>query len=238
MWWKASAMWVRRSRLGRGSGMRLCYAPNANDSEFALQLVEEQQQAGPAMLCRFCRSVPDAWQIRKIHRVCWRWCASRSWGWQDLHQKRIPGWWRWSRRRIRAISALSCAPSTRSAPAGCCCWKTASIPTIRRVRARQHGGVVLAPGGRSLVRRVSLPGPPAGYHVYGTSAHAQARLPRSVRYQLPCILLLGSEREGLSQAQTAACERLSACRCVAGCTSLNLAVAAGVMLYAMLRQET
>jgi RNA methyltransferase, TrmH family len=72
------------------------------------------------------------------------------------------------------------------------------------------------------------------YHVYGTSAHG-AQDARQVReYQRPCILLLGSEREGLTPQQAACCEKMIRLPMHGGATSLNLAVAAGVMLYAML----
>jgi len=71
------------------------------------------------------------------------------------------------------------------------------------------------------------------YHVYGTSAHASVDY-RSVQvYPSPRILLLGSEREGLTPQQAAACEQLIRLPMVGRTTSLNLAVAAGVMLYAM-----
>lgn len=75
-----------------------------------------------------------------------------------------------------------------------------------------------------------------GYHLYGTSAHGREDYRQGVRYQRPCILLLGSERQGLSAEQSAACELLLRLPMRGKSTSLNLAVAAGVMLYAMLEQ--
>lgn len=74
---------------------------------------------------------------------------------------------------------------------------------------------------------------PHGYTLYGTSAHAPQDY-RHITYQAPAILLLGSEREGLTAAQTAACHHLVALPMRGRATSLNLAVAAGVMLYQML----
>lgn len=73
------------------------------------------------------------------------------------------------------------------------------------------------------------------YHVYGTSAHAQIDY-RSIKYQAPYILLLGSEREGLSQAHMAICDEVISLPMRGRATSLNLGVAAGVMLYTMLPQ--
>ncbi len=71
-----------------------------------------------------------------------------------------------------------------------------------------------------------------GYHVYGTSAHGTADF-RETSYLRPAILLLGSEREGLTPEQAAACEKLVRIPMGGRGTSLNLAVAAGVMLYEM-----
>jgi TrmH family RNA methyltransferase len=72
------------------------------------------------------------------------------------------------------------------------------------------------------------------YHVYGTSAHATVDYLAVPGYQRPAILLLGSEREGLSPQQAAICEQVIRLPMHGRATSLNLAVAAGVMLYSML----
>jgi TrmH family RNA methyltransferase len=73
-----------------------------------------------------------------------------------------------------------------------------------------------------------------GYHVFGTSAHASLDYREVEAYQLPAVLLLGSEREGLAPAHIAACEQLVRLPMLGRATSLNLAVAAGVMMYAMM----
>ena len=73
------------------------------------------------------------------------------------------------------------------------------------------------------------------YHIYGTSAHARTDY-RALAYRWPSILLMGSEREGLSPGQAAACHELVSLPMHGRVTSLNLAVATGVMLYAMLAQ--
>lgn len=72
------------------------------------------------------------------------------------------------------------------------------------------------------------------YHVCGTSAHAPQDYRQVKAYPRPLILLLGSEREGLSPGQAAICEAMLRLPMHGRVTSLNLAVAAGVMLYAML----
>jgi TrmH family RNA methyltransferase len=76
-----------------------------------------------------------------------------------------------------------------------------------------------------------------GYHLYGTSAHASLDYRAVPRYERPRVLLLGSEREGLSAEQAQACEAVVSLPMRGRATSLNLAVAAGVMLYAMLQNS-
>ena len=73
-----------------------------------------------------------------------------------------------------------------------------------------------------------------GYHVYGSSAHGSTEMGAVERFRRPAVLLLGSEREGLSPAQQAACEAVLRLPMRGRASSLNLAVAAGVMLYGML----
>ncbi|MBC7235294.1 MAG: RNA methyltransferase [Chloroflexi bacterium] len=75
-----------------------------------------------------------------------------------------------------------------------------------------------------------------GYHIYGTSAHGNTSYQQVLHYERPAVLLLGSEREGLSVEQAACCEQLIRLPMCGRATSLNLAVAAGVMLYAMLEK--
>lgn len=70
-----------------------------------------------------------------------------------------------------------------------------------------------------------------GYHIYGTSAHGGVSYREVPGYQRPLILLMGSEREGLTSEQTAVCEQLIYLPMRGRVTSLNLAIATGVMLY-------
>lgn len=72
-----------------------------------------------------------------------------------------------------------------------------------------------------------------GYHVYGTSARGREDYRAIDVYELPLVLLLGSEREGLSPEQAAACESMLRLSMHGRASSLNLAVAAGVFLYAI-----
>jgi RNA methyltransferase, TrmH family len=73
-----------------------------------------------------------------------------------------------------------------------------------------------------------------GYHVYGTSTRGSRDYRKVERYERPAILLLGSEREGLTTEQAAVCQEIVRLPMHGRVTSLNLAVAAGVLLYAMM----
>ena len=71
------------------------------------------------------------------------------------------------------------------------------------------------------------------YRLYGTSAHGGSDYRQVEQYSFPLILLMGSEREGLSSDQRQACDFLLSLPMHGKATSLNLAVATGVMLYAI-----
>jgi RNA methyltransferase, TrmH family len=69
------------------------------------------------------------------------------------------------------------------------------------------------------------------YSVYGTSAHGSRDYREIEKYEDPLVLLMGSEREGLTDEQAASCHELIRLPMQGRATSLNLAVAAGVILY-------
>ncbi len=75
-----------------------------------------------------------------------------------------------------------------------------------------------------------------GYRLYGSSAHGNAPY-NQVEYTPPMTLLLGNERHGLTPAQREACHAIVELPMTGHGTSLNLAVAAGVLLYAMRPQR-
>jgi RNA methyltransferase, TrmH family len=71
----------------------------------------------------------------------------------------------------------------------------------------------------------------------GSSAHARIDYRSLVRDDRATVLVLGSEQKGLSAEQLAACEAVVSLPMRGRVSSLNLAVAAGVMLYAMLQEK-
>ncbi len=70
------------------------------------------------------------------------------------------------------------------------------------------------------------------YHLYGSSAQG-THSHTSANYQSPAILLLGSERAGLTDAQQQACDTIISLPMHGQASSLNLSVAAGILIYAM-----
>ena len=72
-----------------------------------------------------------------------------------------------------------------------------------------------------------------GYRLIGASARGNIDY-RAIRLDArPTILLLGSEQKGLSPEQIAACDDLVSLPMRGRASSLNLAVAAGILLYAL-----
>ena len=72
-----------------------------------------------------------------------------------------------------------------------------------------------------------------GYRLIGTSAHGDLDYRAARLDERPTVLLLGSEQKGLSPQQIAACDELISLPMRGRATSLNLAVAAGILFYAL-----
>ena len=72
------------------------------------------------------------------------------------------------------------------------------------------------------------------YILVGSSAHAKTDYRDFNRNTQPTILLFGSEQKGLTQEQIAACDETLSLPMKGRASSLNLAVAAGILLYAMM----
>ena len=72
-----------------------------------------------------------------------------------------------------------------------------------------------------------------GVSLIGSSPSGEVSY-REAAYPEPLVLFLGSERKGLSEPELAACDRLVQIPMVGRSDSLNVAVAAGVLLYEIL----
>ena len=69
-----------------------------------------------------------------------------------------------------------------------------------------------------------------GFQLIGTSAHATVDY-REAQVSSPWVMVLGSEQKGLSAVQLAACDVSVSLPMRGRASSLNLSVAAGVLLY-------
>ncbi len=75
-----------------------------------------------------------------------------------------------------------------------------------------------------------------GYELVGSSAHAKIDYQEFKLGIQPLILVLGSEQKGLSQEQMAACDITLSLPMKGRVSSLNLAVAAGILMYSIFNQ--
>ncbi|BDI33101.1 rRNA methyltransferase [Capsulimonas corticalis] len=76
----------------------------------------------------------------------------------------------------------------------------------------------------------------AGAHLIGTSPQGAYDY-REVLYQRPTVLFMGSERKGLWPIHQSLCDELVRIPMAGSADSLNLAVAAGIMLFEIFRQN-
>ena len=86
--------------------------------------------------------------------------------------------------------------------------------------------------GRELARWKSM----HGIQIVGTSPMGEIDYQQH-RYAGPTVLFLGCERRGLSPQEQALCDTLVRIPMVGGADSLNVAVAAGVLLYELFNQH-
>ena len=75
------------------------------------------------------------------------------------------------------------------------------------------------------------------FRLVGSSAHARTDASEVQPGSIPTILLLGSEQKGLSPEQLAACDVTVSLPMRGRASSLNLAVAAGILLYALAEKK-
>jgi len=73
-----------------------------------------------------------------------------------------------------------------------------------------------------------------GFKLVGSSAHASTDYRSYERHGQPLVLLLGNEQKGLSEDHLAACDVVVSMPMKGRVSSLNLAVATGILLYALM----
>jgi len=74
-----------------------------------------------------------------------------------------------------------------------------------------------------------------GYNLIGTSTHAENDYRTLALEERPSILILGNEQKGMTSDQMEACDAMISLPMHGHSSSLNLSVAAGIFLYAMLK---
>jgi TrmH family RNA methyltransferase len=227
------AMEATASRLTGTSLDSILYAPDLLTSDYALQLIEQASRSGTpcfALSPQVFASISEKENpqgilaVAHIHRQAITDLAPGNYPWGvGLVSAQDPGNIGTILRTIDAAGASGllllddCAdpyhPSAVRASMGAIFWYPvvqASFPEFASW-SRQHG-----------------------YHVYGTSAHSSTDYRHIEHFEPPMVLLLGSEREGLSADQIAHCQHVLRLPMHGQVSSLNLAVAAGILLYEML----
>lgn len=212
----------------------LCYAPERLDSSFAFSLI--QQQAARGIPCYQATSDVFSSLVEKenpqgilavVHqrRVALADVSPHNLGWGvALVAPQDPGNVGSILRTIDAVGASGLLlldsgvdayhPTSVRASMGAIFWYPVVSASFAAFAAwtKQHA-----------------------YHVLGTSARGPGDY-ATANYARPLVLLLGSEREGLSPEQAAICQQVVHLPMLGHASSLNLSVAAGVMLYAMLEK--
>jgi len=214
----------------------LCYAPDLLESHFARELVESQSALGlpcyattPQIFESLAEkdNPPGILAVVRQKRVMLARLTPDNFAWGvALVAPQDPGNVGTILRTIDAVGASGLLllengvdlyhPGAVRASMGALFWlPVAAAPFVEFAHwARQHG-----------------------YHLYGASARGSVDYGSVTGYQRPMILLLGSEQKGLTAEQAAECERLIRLPMHGRVSSLNLAVAAGVLLYAVASKQ-
>lgn len=211
----------------------LCYAPERLTSEFATRLIEEQSGAGVPCLAVATEVFADLAEkdnppgilavVRQPNLKLEQVNPDRAAWWVALVAPQDPGNIGTILRTIDAVGANGLLLLDQSADPYHPSAVRASMGTIFWYPVVQASFTEFA----SWAARHA-------FTIYGTSAHASRDYRQVKEYRLPRTLLMGSERQGLTPEQMAACDELLSLPMKGHATSLNLAVATGVMLYAML----
>jgi TrmH family RNA methyltransferase len=213
----------------------LVYAPELLTSGFARELVQSQEAAGlPCYLASAAvfASIADKENPQGLLAVA-RWRPPRleslapanfPWG-VGLVSPQDPGNVGAILRTLDAVGA-----------SGLLLLESSVDPTHPSLVRASMGALFWKPVVQASFAEFQAWAAGLGYTVYGTSAHASLDYRQAAAYRRPMILLLGSERQGLTAEQAAACAEMIRLPMHGRASSLNLAVAAGVLLYAMLEK--
>ncbi len=213
----------------------LCFCPELLTSDFALQLIEEQAQLGvpcyslPAGLFASLAEKENPQGILAVARQRFYSLddlngSNFSWG-VALVAPQDPGNIGAILRTIDAVGA-----------SGLLLLDSSADPYHPNAVRASMGAIFWHPVACASFSEFSRWAKANLYTLVGTSAHGSQDYRGVEYYPKPLILLMGSEREGLTGEQKAACDVLARMPMQGRASSLNLAVAAGIMLYSMLEK--
>ena len=216
----------------------ICYAPELLTSDFAKQLIREQSQHGISCIAvdaKTFSSMASKENPQGIVAVVQRphlnldTCSPKNFTWGvALIAPQDPGNIGTILRTIDAVGASGIILLDDSAN------KQHSTDPYHPSSVRASMGTIFWIPLISATFSEFLPWVKThGYKIYGTSAHATQDYRQVVYFEPPFILLMGSEREGLTASQSAECDVMLRIPMQGRVTSLNLAIATGVMLYSI-----
>jgi TrmH family RNA methyltransferase len=213
----------------------LCYSPDELDSPFARELVAAQQAEGLPCLpvaAETFASLADKENPQSLLAVVHQNLARLN----DLHPVNLP----WGVALVAPQDPGNIGTILRSIDAvgasGLILLENSADPYHPSAVRASMGALFWVPVVQaSFVEFIHWA---KGHHYYlvGTSAHASTDYRQVERYPRPLLVLFGSEREGLSPEQSSQCDLLVRLPMEGHATSLNLAVAAGVILYHILER--
>jgi RNA methyltransferase, TrmH family len=226
---------VEASEAGKARLAYICFSPQHLKSDYALRLIEAQAQSGlpcyslpPALF----ESLADKENPQGILAVVHRSDASLDsldpenfpWG-VALVAPQDPGNIGAILRTIDAVGA-----------SGLILLDSSADPYQPGAVRASMGSIFWYPVVSSSFSAFADWSRQNGYNLYGTSARGSLDI-KSARYEKPLILLMGSEREGLTAEQASICRQLIRLPMLGRVTSLNLGVATGVFLYDILAKN-
>jgi TrmH family RNA methyltransferase len=214
----------------------LFYAPNLLTSSFAHQLIEEQ--SGRGIPCYSVNSDLFASLAEKENPQGLLAVVRQHWSvLADLH----PGNFSWGVALVSPQDPGNIGAVLRSIDAvgasGLLLLEDSADPYHPSSVRASMGAIFWYPLVKASFIEFAQWAMSLGYTIYGTSAHGNSPYEEQLVYKQPLILLMGSEREGLTSEQINTCHTLLRMPMRGRVTSLNLAVATGIMLYAILAKQ-
>jgi RNA methyltransferase, TrmH family len=217
---------------GRGRIESIFFSPDLLNSEFALNLVEEQARQGVG-----CFSVPEKVFVTLAEKDNPQGIVAVVQAQQvrleDLH----PGNFPWGVALVAPQDPGNIGTILRTIDAvgasGLLLLENSADPYLPGAVRASMGSLFWYPLVRASFAGFSAWARQNEYFVYGTSARGSQDYRDVKEYASPRVLLMGSEREGLSEEQMGACNQLLRLPMQGRVSSLNLAVATGVFLFDM-----